>query len=74
MYRLLSTDQQLYLFAGRQEGVTTVYGGLKVGKKRLFIRTVSGWSNHMVCMPPPTPFAPYNVFFFLFHTACRGAP
>lgn len=41
IYRLRSTDQRLYLYATRNPGGTVVMGGLKIGSKKLFVRTVS---------------------------------
>lgn len=40
IYKLRSTDQRLYLYMYRQSNKTVVLGGLKVGTKRLFMRTV----------------------------------
>lgn len=40
IYRLRSTDQRLYLYMYRESRKTVVLGGLKVGSKRLFVRTV----------------------------------
>ncbi|PNH04963.1 Alpha-tubulin N-acetyltransferase [Tetrabaena socialis] len=39
IYRLRSTDQRLYLYMYRQSTKTVVLGGLKVGTKRLYVRT-----------------------------------
>ncbi|KAG2434622.1 hypothetical protein HXX76_007517 [Chlamydomonas incerta] len=39
IYRLRSTDQRLYLYMYRESRKTVVLGGLKVGSKRLFVRT-----------------------------------
>lgn len=41
IWRLKSTDQRLYLYAVRRSSGTSVLGGIKIGKKKLFIRTVS---------------------------------
>lgn len=41
MIRLRGTDQRLYLYASPCPGGMKVLGGLKVGLKKLFIRTVS---------------------------------
>jgi hypothetical protein len=48
VYRLRSTDQRLYLYATRHAGNTLLLGGLKVGKKRLFVRVV-GVSQQQLC-------------------------
>jgi hypothetical protein len=41
MYRLQGTDQRLYIYASRGPGNrTVVLGGIKMGKKKLFMRKV----------------------------------
>ncbi|KAG2492028.1 hypothetical protein HYH03_009757 [Edaphochlamys debaryana] len=41
IYRLRSTDQRLYLHMYRQTNKTVILGGLKVGTKRLYVRTLT---------------------------------
>lgn len=40
MVRLTTTDQRLYLYSVQYNGGTSVLGGIKMGQKKLFYRTV----------------------------------
>ncbi|KAL6749678.1 touch receptor neuron protein Mec-17-domain-containing protein [Haematococcus lacustris] len=62
IHRLRSTDQRLYLHAVRHAGRTRVSGGLKVGTKKLFVRTAD--SNLQEIQPQ-------CVLDFYVHESCQ---
>ena len=41
IHKLRSTDQRVYLYASRQGNRLQIYGGLKIGTKKLFVLAVS---------------------------------
>ncbi|GLC67239.1 hypothetical protein PLESTF_000532300 [Pleodorina starrii] len=62
IHRLRTTDQRLYLYMYRQSSKTVVLGGLKVGTKRLYLRTVSADLKEV---------QPVCVLDFYVHESCQ---
>ncbi|KAG2442148.1 hypothetical protein HYH02_009636 [Chlamydomonas schloesseri] len=62
IYRLRSTDQRLYLYMYRESRKTVVLGGLKVGSKRLFVRTATSDLREI---------EPVCVLDFYVHESCQ---
>ncbi|GAX81232.1 hypothetical protein CEUSTIGMA_g8664.t1 [Chlamydomonas eustigma] len=64
VYRLQGTDQRLYMYASRGPGSTTiVLGGIKMGKKKLFIRKPENAVLHEL--------EPLCVLDFYVHESCQ---
>ncbi|KXZ54642.1 hypothetical protein GPECTOR_4g708 [Gonium pectorale] len=62
IHRLRTTDQRLYLYMYRQSTKTVILGGLKVGTKRLFVRTASADLREI---------EPVCVLDFYVHESCQ---
>ncbi|GLI67225.1 hypothetical protein VaNZ11_011162, partial [Volvox africanus] len=62
IHRLRTTDQRLYLYMYRQSTKTVVLGGLKVGTKRLYVRTITADLREI---------EPICVLDFYVHESCQ---
>ncbi|GFR44142.1 hypothetical protein Agub_g5308 [Astrephomene gubernaculifera] len=62
IHRLRTTDQRLYLYMYRQSSKTVVLGGLKVGSKRLYVRTITADLREI---------EPVCVLDFYVHESCQ---
>ncbi|GIL83039.1 hypothetical protein Vretifemale_11855, partial [Volvox reticuliferus] len=62
IHRLRTTDQRLYLYMYRQSNKTVVLGGLKIGTKRLYVRTVTADLREI---------EPICVLDFYVHESCQ---